>query len=161
MREMGTILLAEDNANDVLLTRLALQKARLVNPLVVVRDGEDAINYLSGKDVYADRSQYPFPFLLLLDLNMPKLDGFQVLEWLRQQSFRPNLSVAISTDSDNGPDVRRAYELGADSYLIKPPNSETLLALVQRLKAFWAIEPPEYQMAKTISPPLHSTVRGV
>src|SRR5438445_680201 len=142
MSPAGTILLAEDNANDVLLTQLALKRARLANPLRVVRDGEEAIAYLEGSGIYADRIQYPFPILLLLDLNMPKLNGFDVLDWLRRHPFRGHLLVAISTDSDSGPDVRRAYELGADSYLIKPPNPEALIDLVQRLKAFWAIAPP-------------------
>src|ERR1041385_3660353 len=125
---VGTILLAEDNPDDVLLTQLALQKARLVNPLHVARDGEEAIAYLAGTGIYADREQYPLPILLLLDLNMPKVTGFEVLEWLREHSFEHHLSVAILTDSDSGPDMRRAYELGADSYLIKPPNAQALLA---------------------------------
>jgi CheY-like chemotaxis protein len=147
MRSLGTILLAEDNANDVLLTQLALKRARLANPLQVVRDGEEAIAYLQGSGKFADRTQYPFPILMLLDLNMPKVSGFEVLDWLREQPFHGHMPVAISTDLDTGPDVRRAYELGADSYLIKPPSSEALLGLVQRLKAFWAIEPPEYEVA--------------
>jgi CheY-like chemotaxis protein len=147
MRLTGTILLADDNADDVLLTQLALKKARLANPLQIVRDGEEAIAYLSGVGRYFDRDKYPFPILLLLDLNMPRLNGFDVLNWLRGQSFRNHLLVAVSTDSDSGPSVRRAYELGADSYLIKPPNSEALLALVQRLKAYWVIEPPESLVA--------------
>ncbi len=147
MRELGTILLAEDNENDVLLTQLALKRARLANPLQVVRDGEEAIAYLQGTGPYADRTQFPFPILLLLDLNMPKISGFEVLDWLRNQPLPNHLPVAISTDSDSGPDVRRAYELGADSYLLKPPNPEALLGLVQRLKAYWAIEPPEYEVA--------------
>jgi len=147
MRDVGTILLVEDNINDVLLTQVALKRARLANPLQVVRDGEEAIAYLSGTEPFADRIKYPFPILLLLDLNMPKVNGFEVLDWLRLQPFRSHLPVAISTDSDSGPDVRRAYDLGADSYLIKPPNPEALLALVQRLKVFWAIEPPEYEVA--------------
>lgn len=143
---MGTILLAEDNANDVLLTEIALHKARLANPLRIVRDGEEAISYLEGKGPFADRHVYPFPMLLLLDLNMPRMNGFDVLRWLRDQPFRKDLLIAISTDSDSGPDVRQAFELGADSYLIKPPNSEALLALVQRLKAYWCIEPPEHRL---------------
>ena len=127
----------------MLLTQLALRKARLANPLRTVRDGTEAIAYLEGQGIYADRRAYPFPMLLLLDLNMPKINGFEVLSWLRSRPSYCHLMVAISTDSDKGPDVRRAYELGADSYLLKPPNSEALLALVQRLKAYWAIEPPE------------------
>jgi CheY-like chemotaxis protein len=137
--EGGTILLAEDDANDVLITEIAFRKARLANPLKVVRDGEEAIAYLRGKGRYAERARYPFPVLLLLDLDMPKVDGFEVLEWLRSQPMIGRLPVAIVTDSDHDPYVDRAYRLGADSYLIKPPTPEELLALVKRLRAHWMI----------------------
>jgi CheY-like chemotaxis protein len=123
----------------VLLTEIAFEKARLANPLQVVRDGAEAIAYLKGEGRYADRERFPLPILLLLDLKMPKLNGFQVLEWLRTQPDLPALPVAIMTSSDHDPDATRAYELGADSYLTKPPNPEALLALVQRLHAYWLI----------------------
>jgi CheY-like chemotaxis protein len=147
IRTAGAILLAEDNENDVLLTRLALERSRLANPLHIARDGEEAIAYLRGSNSFSDRELHPFPILLLLDLNMPKLNGFDVLIWLRQQPFQHHLLVAILTDSDSGPNMRRAYELGADSYLIKPANAEALLDLVRRLKANWAIELPECEVA--------------
>jgi len=135
----GTVLLVEDNANDVELTHLAFAKARLANPLQVARDGEEAIAYLSGEGRFADRTTYPFPILLLVDLNLPRINGFEILEWMGQQPFRNDALIAILTTSDSGPDVRRAYGLGADSYLIKPPTPEAMLALVQRLKAYWFI----------------------
>ena len=135
----GTVLLVEDNANDVELTRLAFAKARLANPLQVARDGEEAIAYLGGEGDFADRNSHPFPILMLVDLNLPRINGFEILEWMRQQPFRDDALIAILTTSDSGPDVRRAYELGADSYLIKPPTPEAMLALVQRLKAYWLI----------------------
>lgn len=139
MIERATVLLAEDDPDDVLLTQIAFEKARLANPLQVVRDGAEAIAYLKGEDQYADRNRFPVPILLLLDLKMPKVSGFQVLEWLRAQSRLAALPVAIMTSSDHDPDVRRAYELGATSYLNKPPDAEALLALVQRLHAYWLI----------------------
>ena len=149
MIERGTVLLAEDDPDDVLLTQLAFEKARLANPLQVVRDGEEAIAYLKGEGKFADRKCFPRPILLLLDLKMPKVNGFQVLEWLRAQSRQEALPVAIMTSSDHDPDVTRAYELGADSYLTKPPDAEALLALVQRLHAYWLIlnEPPQSRAA--------------
>jgi CheY-like chemotaxis protein len=149
MTEKATVLLAEDDADDVLLTHIAFEKARLANPLQVVRDGEEAIAYLKGEGRFADRTKYPFPILLLLDLKMPKLHGFEVLEWLRKEPLLRPLPVAVMTSSDHDPHVAKAYELGADSYLIKPPNAEALLALVQRLHAYWLIvsERPEYQLA--------------
>ena len=139
MIEKGTVLLAEDDPDDVLLTQLAFEKACLVNPLQVVRDGEEAITYLKGEGQYADRQRFPLPILLLLDLKMPKATGFEVLEWLATQSGLATLPVAIMTSSDHDPDAARAYELGADSYLTKPPDPAALLALVQRLHAPWLI----------------------
>jgi CheY-like chemotaxis protein len=149
MIENATVLLAEDDPDDVLLTHLAFEKARLANPLQVVRDGEEAIAYLRGAGRFQDRAHYPLPILLLLDLNMPKVNGFQVLEWLQSHPMLRRMPVAVMTASDHDPHVTRAYELGADSYLIKPPDAEALLALVQRLRAYWLIvnERPEHQFA--------------
>jgi CheY-like chemotaxis protein len=135
----ATVLLCEDDPDDVLLTQIAFEKARLANPLQIARDGEEAIAYLQGEDRFADRTQFPLPILILLDLKMPKLDGFHVLQWLRSRPELNRLAVAIMTSSDHDPDISRAYELGADSYLIKPPDAEALLALVQRLRAYWLI----------------------
>jgi CheY-like chemotaxis protein len=134
-----TVLLAEDDADDVLITQIAFRKARLANHLEIVRDGEEAIAYIKGGGRYADRKRYPFPMLLLLDLHMPKVDGFEVLEWLRKRPELAHLPVAVLTSSDHDPDATRAFELGADSYLIKPPDAVTLMELVQRLHAFWLI----------------------
>ncbi len=149
MIENATVLLAEDDPDDVLLTHLAFEKARLANPLQVVRDGEEAIAYLKGTGRFKNRAAFPLPILLLLDLNMPKVNGFQVLEWLRIHPMLSRMPVAVMTASDHDPHVARAYELGADSYLIKPPDAEALLALVQRLRAYWLIvnERPEPQFA--------------
>src|SRR5215831_11148176 len=139
MTGCATVLLAEDDPDDVLLTQIAFERARLVNPLQVVRDGEEAIAYLKGEGDFADRTRFPFPILLLLDLKMPKVDGFQVLAWLKSQPQGLQLPVAIMTSSDQDPDINRAHGLGADSYLIKPPNAMTLLELVQRIHGHWLI----------------------
>jgi len=139
MTDNPTILLAEDDPDDVLLTQIALRKARLANPLQVVRDGEEAIAYLTGDGLFANRSQYPLPMLLLLDLKMPKVTGFEVLDWRRKQPILGRMPVAVMSSSEHDPHIARAYELGADSYLIKPPDAEALLGLVQRLQAFWLI----------------------
>ena len=147
--DRSTVLLAEDDPDDVLLTQLAFERARLANLLQVVRDGEEAIAYLSGEGAFADRDRFPMPILLLLDLKMPKMDGFQVLDWLRADPLLRQLPVAIMTSSDHDPHISRAYELGADSYLIKPPDATAMLNLVQRLHAYWLIlnEAPEYHPA--------------
>ncbi len=147
MYNEATVLLCEDDPDDVLLTQIAFEKARLANPLQIVRDGEEAIAYLKGEGHFADRTRFPLPILVLLDLKMPKIDGFRVLEWLRGQPGLDRVCVAIMTSSDHDPDITRAYELGADSYLIKPPNAEALLALVQRLQAYWLIlKDPDRQL---------------
>src|SRR6185295_4086868 len=104
MTDRATVLLAEDDPDDILLTQIAFEKARLANPLQVVRDGEEAIAYLSGQGPFSDRNRFPLPILLLLDLKMPKIPGFQVLEWLRRQPHLDRLPVAIMTSSDQDPD---------------------------------------------------------
>jgi CheY-like chemotaxis protein len=147
MATQGTVLLAEDDPDDVLLTQIAFERARLANPLQVVRDGAEAIEYFKGEGKYGDRMRYPLPILLLLDLKMPKANGFHVLEWLRSTPLFRKLPVAVMTSSEDDPHVERAYRLGADSYLIKPPNAQTLLALVQRIHGYWMILQPENQFA--------------
>jgi CheY-like chemotaxis protein len=139
MNASGAVLLVDDSEEDILLAKIAFAKARLANPVFVVQDGEDAVAYLDGQKPYSDRLQFPFPILMLLDLRMPRRDGFEVLQWLKEQSFRTELMVAVMTNSQNEPDTHRCFQLGADSYLIKPPEPEDLLQLVQRLKACWFI----------------------
>ena len=150
MTDETTVLLAEDDPDDVLLTQLAFERARLANPLQIVRDGEEAINYLRGDGDFADRERFPFPILLLLDLKMPKVDGFQVLDWLREQSDLPQLPVAIMTSSDHDPDINRALTLGAASCLKKPPSATTMLELVHRLHAYWMILNPGPEMSHDV-----------
>jgi CheY-like chemotaxis protein len=139
MTKNETVLLAEDDPDDVLITQIAFRRARLANPFVVVRDGEEAIAYLKGDGCYADRTRFPLPILLLLDLIMPKISGFEVLEWLQSHPPLRHLPVAILTSSEDDPSFKRAYALGADTYLTKPPDAASLVALVRRLHAYWMI----------------------
>ena len=131
------ILLAEDDSNDVLLIQRAFAKAGLKDVLKIVRDGEQAIDYLSGRGVYGDREKYPLPYLLLLDLKMPGTDGFEVLQWLRGELELRRLLVVVLTSSNLQADVDRAYELGANSYLVKPVEFEEMVNLIQRFEAYW------------------------
>ena len=124
------ILLAENERNDVFLIRRALAQANLLNPLHVVNDGVLAIQYLEGHGIYNDRAKYPLPFLLLLDLNMPRKGGFEVLEWVREQPALRFLPTVVLTSSRDTPDIDRAYELGANSYLVKPPEAESLAEML-------------------------------
>jgi CheY-like chemotaxis protein len=131
------ILLAEDEANDVLLLERAFEKAGLQRTLKIVRDGEQAIQYLSGRGSYTDRKKFPLPFLLLLDLKMPGTDGFEVLQWLRGQPEFKRLLVVVLTSSNLQSDVDRAYELGANSYLVKPVSFDEMANLIQRFEMYW------------------------
>ena len=110
---MAVILLADDSDDDVFLIRRTLQTANIINPLRVVHDGEQALAYLKGEPPYHDREAYPLPELLLLDLKMPRVDGFQVLAWLRQQPEWRKLPVAVLTSSTDVRDANAAFALGA------------------------------------------------
>jgi len=134
-----TILLVEDDSNDVLLIQRAFRKANLANPLQVVRDGEDAIAYLAGQAPYTNREHYPLPVLLLLDLKLPRKSGFEVLAWLRQQPGLKRLPVVVLTSSSRTADINQAYELGANSYLVKPVAFDALLDMVRTLNLYWLI----------------------
>jgi CheY-like chemotaxis protein len=142
---LPAILLAEDDPNDVLLIRRALTKAHIANPVVTVEDGDAVIDYLDGRGVYGDRTPHPAPILLLLDLKMPRKSGFEVLEWLRARPFIGRLPVVVLTSSREMMDINHAYDLGANSYLVKPGSPDELLAIVRTLGMYWLVfnEPPE------------------
>ena len=134
-----TILLVEDDPNDVFLIQRAFRKANLANPIQVMNDGEAAVQYLSGQEPYADRDRYPLPILMLLDLKLPRRSGLEVLEWLKQQPKLKRLPVVVLTSSREHIDLNRAYDLGANSYLVKPVAFDSLLNMVQTLNQYWLI----------------------
>lgn len=142
-----SILLVEDDPNDVLLIRRAFRKANLANPLQVVGDGEQAEAYLSGRGPYADRERHPLPVLVLLDLKLPRRSGLEVLEWLRGQPALSRVRIVVLTSSREASDVNRAYDLGASSYLVKPVAFDSLIDLVKALDLYWVIlnEKPELE----------------
>lgn len=137
MPDLGVILLAEDNEVDVLLTRRAFAKAGLLNPLHVVSDGEEAIAYFCGAGKYSNRAEYPLPVLMLLDLKMPKKNGLEVLRWIRAQPSLRALRVIVLTTSDLFLDVNLAYQLGANSYLVKPVEFDHFVRISETLKGYW------------------------
>jgi CheY-like chemotaxis protein len=104
-----------------------------------VRDGQEAIQYLCGEGDYSDRARYPIPFLVLLDLRLPKLSGFEVIAWMRDQPQLADLVVVVLTASDHVPDVTKARDLGANSYLVKPGTFEELVQMVKRIKGRWLL----------------------
>lgn len=146
---LSTLLLVEDDPNDVMLFRRAKDKSNLANPLQVVEDGEAAIAYLSGQGTYADRNRYPLPALVLLDLKLPRKSGLEVLAWLRQQPGLRRLPVVVLTSSRESLDVGRAYDLGANSYLVKPVAFDSLLEMVKALGLYWLIfnEKPDIHLS--------------
>lgn len=135
--EQAVILLAEDREDDILLVKRAFDKGDLQNPLFVVRDGEEAISYLSGIGKYSNRSEYPLPDLLLLDLKMPRVDGFEVLRWVREQPGFSALRVVVLTSSDQIRDVNTAYRLGANSFMVKPTDFENVVEMARTLRTYW------------------------
>ncbi|MGD8979559.1 MAG: response regulator [candidate division WOR-3 bacterium] len=130
------ILLVEDDHNDVLLVKRAFQKVNIANPIIVVNDGEQAVSYLAGREPYVDRA---VPMLVLLDLKLPRKSGHEVLEWLRQQPNLKRLPVVVLTASSESSDVNRAYDLGANSYLVKPVTFDALVEMVKTLNLYWLI----------------------
>jgi CheY-like chemotaxis protein len=133
----AVILLAEDREDDILLIRKAFKSAFINNPLYIVRNGEEAIDYLEGVKKYSNRREFPLPDLLLLDLKMPRFDGFEVLKWIRQQPGFNTLRVIVLTSSDHIHDVNKAYQLGANSFLVKPVEFQNLLQLSSLLTNYW------------------------
>jgi CheY-like chemotaxis protein len=134
----GNILLAEDDPNDVILFQRAMGRASLsTDTLNVVRDGEQAISYLSGQGIYADRDRHPLPALLLLDLKLPRKSGLEVLSWLRKQPQLRHLIVVFLTSSNSSEDVRLAYQAGANSYLVKPVEFTNMVEMIRTVSFYW------------------------
>jgi len=132
-----TILVADDDQNDVFFLRRAFQKSGLDHSVIHVSDGQEAIDYLRGEADYSDRTRFPLPALLLLDLKMPKVDGFDVLNWLRGRSELKQLPVVVLSSSSREDDIQRARSLGADDYRVKPADFEQLLLLAQDVSTRW------------------------
>ncbi len=131
------ILVADDDENDVMLLRRAFSRAAISNPLEVVTDGAAALAYLQGEGIYNDRLQYPLPCLLLLDIKMPKKTGFEVLSWIRQDSNLKRMLVVMMSASTQMGDINQSYDLGANSYLVKPHDFQTLVELAKTLQHYW------------------------
>lgn len=132
-----TVLHVEDDPNDQLFVERAFKKSGVALKLQAVTSGEDAVSYLSAQGPYADRSRFPMPAFILLDLKLTGMSGFEMLEWAREEGASKMLPIAVLTSSREGSDVRRAYEAGATTYFVKPPDTEDLHALVKTLAEYW------------------------
>lgn len=131
------ILLVEDNEDDVFLAETALKGAGVENPLRVVRDGQEAVDYLGGTGQFADRERFPYPGLILLDLKMPYRSGLEVLSWMRQRTDLPPTFVAVLSSSNEPGDLQSAYDLGAKTYLVKPPTPQMIHDFVKSFQLDW------------------------
>lgn len=136
---MHPILLVEDSPDDQTLIRRAFRKANLLNPLHVAEDGDMAVAYLGGETGYADRTAHPLPAIVLLDLKLPRRSGLEVLAWIRAQPVIGSTPVVVLTSSRESADVARAYELGANSYLVKPVEFDGLLEMVKSVGVYWMV----------------------
>ncbi|MBV8878757.1 MAG: response regulator [Planctomycetaceae bacterium] len=142
-----TLLWIEDDPNDILLGERALRKAGFPKPFVM-RDGEEAIAYLSGKGQYDDRTRFPLPSLVLSDLKLPRVSGFDVLRWMREQDGLRRIPMVMLTSSRQRSDIDAAYESGANGYLVKPIETQQLIEVFHSLHAFWVVHNagPEVQL---------------
>jgi CheY-like chemotaxis protein len=131
------ILLVEDDPNDVWLVKHAFQSAGISNPLRIVNDGQEAVDYLQGQGHFGDRSAFPLPKLVLLDLKMPRLNGFDVIGWMRRHYPWKLTPIIILSSSALPQDVNRAYELGANAYMVKPADFRALERLFRTIADFW------------------------
>jgi CheY-like chemotaxis protein len=135
--EQALFLVVEDDEDHVALIRRAFSKSNVLNPIQVVRSGEEAIAYLRGSGQYANRPEFPLPALMLLDLKLTGLDGFEVLRWVRAQPALSSLRIVVLTSSSDIRDVNLAYQLGANSFLVKPVDFDDFLRVAQALQGYW------------------------
>ena len=131
------ILLVEDNEDDAFFTEQALKAAGVQNPRHLVRDGQEALDYLGGAGKCADRDKFPFPGLVLLDLKLPYYGGLEILVWMREKSLLAGTTVAVLTSSNEPSDLKRAYELGTNTYLVKPPTPQMIYDIVKTFRLDW------------------------
>jgi two-component system response regulator len=133
----GTILLVEDNPDDIELTRRAFSRSRLCNEVLVKRDGQEALDYLLGES--PDGKPAPLPELILLDLNMPRVSGLEFLQRIRAEPRTSTIPIVVLTTSDEQRDILESYQLGANSYIRKPVNTQEFFDAIQALELYWTV----------------------
>jgi len=146
MNKIAHILLVEDNRMDVELTLDAFREARLLNTVHVAPNGQAALDYMFGRGPYADRNAYPLPSLILLDLKLPGVDGFEVLRQIKSAPILKRIPVIILTSSKEEGDRALTYDIGANSYLVKPVSFDGFLGVVREIEGYWLslnVAPPE------------------
>ena len=139
-----TILLVEDDENDMFFLQRAMKNAGVPNPIQIASDGQQAIDYFQGTGKFANREEFPLPYLVLLDLKLPRVMGLEVLKWIRQQPGVAAIVIILSSSKEEA-DVATAYRLGANGYLVKPAEASQLNDMAKSIKDFW--------LAQNIPPP--------
>jgi CheY-like chemotaxis protein len=139
MNRISNILLVDDNKMDIELTLDAFKEARVKNPIHVANDGEQALDYLFGRNQYFDREKFPLPDVVLLDLKMPKIDGFEVLRQIKSCDVLKRIPVIILTSSKEEGDRALSYDNGANSYLVKPVSFEGFLKVIKKVVEYWLV----------------------
>jgi len=132
-----SVLLVEDDSNDVLFIRRAFLQVNANIEIHIVKDGDAAVEYLQGTGEFSDRDRYPLPSLILLDLKLPRRSGIEVLHWIRQQNKIKRIPVVVLTSSRERLDVDLSYDLGVNSYLVKPVSFDDLSGMIEALNAYW------------------------
>ncbi len=132
-----TILLVEDEPNDAFFFEHSVKKAGISSSVLIAKDGREALDLLAAAETFADHERYPLPWLIVLDLKLPRATGFEVLEQIRQEPKLSKFIVVVLTSSSNHEDIARAYALGAKAYLVKPSDSRQLARLVRAINDFW------------------------
>jgi CheY-like chemotaxis protein len=146
MEKPAHLLLVEDKRMDIELTLDAFKEARLNNTIQVAKNGQEALDYVFGRAQYADRETYPFPNLVLLDLKLPGVDGFEVLRQIKSTPLLKRLPVVILTSSKEEGDRALSYDIGANSYLVKPVSFDGFLGVIREINGYWLtlnVGPPE------------------
>jgi CheY-like chemotaxis protein len=139
--ERFTVLLVEDDLNDIFIVKRAFKTANFSAHLQVVTDGQEAISYLRGDEKYSEREAFPLPKLIVMDIRMPRRSGFEVLEWVKTgDRLLRRIPIVIVSSSENPADINRAYELGANAYMVKPVNFREVEHLFETITHYWGLE---------------------
>lgn len=139
MNSQSTILLVEDDVNDVFFVKRVFQLNHFTNPLQLAENGEIALAYLKGEEIYADRQKYPLPMLVFMDIKMPRVDGFEVLAWMRQNESLKNIPVVMLSSSSMAGDKEKARQLGATAYITKPLEAKELQRIYRIVVEYWEL----------------------
>lgn len=133
-----TILIAEDSQDDAFFLERAFRKIGLRNPVQILTDGRAVMDYLKAEGKFENRSEYPFPSVLFLDIKMPRVDGFEVLQWLKYHEQCKIIPTLVFSSSEHPEDIERAYQLGANAYIVKPNKNEDLERILRSTYDFWS-----------------------